>query len=65
MVYDHDGRGKQQTLAGGAICYGRLCDLLGAPANYMSEHLIARFSVVQRSAWQLVFDYAEEVKDAK
>jgi hypothetical protein len=40
--------GKQQALAGGDIRFGGIYDLLGIPASYRSERLIARFAVVQR-----------------
>ena len=40
--------GKQQALAGGDIRFGGIYDLLGVPASYTSERLIARFAVVQR-----------------
>jgi hypothetical protein len=48
------GQVRLQALAGGDIRYGGLYDLMAAGRDYDSDHLLARFAVVQRArmvAW--------------
>jgi hypothetical protein len=48
------GQARLQALAGGDVRYGGLCELLAVGREYDSDHLLARFAVVQRArmvAW--------------
>ena len=54
LIRTLDGQLRLQALAGGDVRFGGLYDLLGVGRDYDSEHLLARFAVVQRArmvAW--------------
>jgi hypothetical protein len=54
LIRTVDGRLRLQALAGGDVRYGGIYDLLAVGRDYDSDHLMARFAVVQRArmvAW--------------
>ena len=54
LIRTVDGQLRLQALAGGDVRFGGLYDLLGVGRDYDSDHLLARFAVVQRArmaAW--------------
>jgi hypothetical protein len=54
LIRTVQGQLRLQALAGGDVRYGGLYDLLAVGRDYDSEHLLARFAVVQRArmvAW--------------
>ena len=54
LIRTVDGQVRLQALAGGDVRYGGLYDLLAVGRDYDSDHLLARFAVVQRArmvAW--------------
>jgi hypothetical protein len=46
--YQHGQKGKLMALAGGDIRFGGVYDLLGIGREYVSDHVLARFAVIQR-----------------
>ena len=54
LIRTVEGQVRLQALAGGDVRYGGLYDLLAVGRDYDSDHLLARFAVVQRArmvAW--------------
>jgi hypothetical protein len=54
LIRTVNGQLRLQALAGGDVRFGGLYDLLGVGREYDSDHLLARFAVVQRArmvAW--------------
>jgi hypothetical protein len=54
LIRTVNGQLRLQALAGGDVRFGGLYDLLGVGRDYDSDHLLARFAVVQRArmvAW--------------
>ena len=54
LIRTVDGQLRLQALAGGDVRFGGLYDLLAVGRDYDSDHLLARFAVVQRArmvAW--------------
>jgi hypothetical protein len=54
LIRTVEGQLRLQALAGGDVRFGGLYDLLGVGRDYDSDHLLARFAIVQRArmmAW--------------